>query len=142
MRSCRWRARWPRPRQAPSSRSTAAWHRSGSPDDGGPRCPPDDAVAGVPRRRGARCERGSGPRGGAGNGSWATHRRVDAGHLFRVPDGLDLRTAALAEPTGVALRAVRRSGARAGDRVLVTGAGSIGLLAVAILAELGADVVV
>jgi threonine dehydrogenase-like Zn-dependent dehydrogenase len=96
----------------------------------------------------ARCRAGTphlcpdAPRGGAGNGSWATHRRVDAGHLFRVPDGLDLRTAALAEPTGVALRAVGRSGARAGDRVLVTGAGSIGLLAVAILAELGADVVV
>ena len=82
------------------------------------------------------------PRGGAGNGSWATHRRVDAGHLFRVPDGLDLRTAALAEPTAITLRAVRRSGARAGDRVLVTGAGSIGLLAVAVLADLGADVVV
>jgi threonine dehydrogenase-like Zn-dependent dehydrogenase len=96
----------------------------------------------------ARCRAGTphlcpdAPRGGAGNGSWATHRRVDAGHLFRVPDGLDLRTAALAEPTSVALRAVRRSGARAGDRVLVTGAGSIGLLAVAILADLGADVVV
>lgn len=82
------------------------------------------------------------PRGGAGNGSWANYRRVDAGHLFRVPDGLTLRTAALAEPTGIALRAVRRSGARAGSRVLVTGAGSIGLLAVALLAELGADVVV
>jgi (R,R)-butanediol dehydrogenase/meso-butanediol dehydrogenase/diacetyl reductase len=94
----------------------------------------------------ARCRAGTphlcphAPRGGAGNGSWATHRRVDAGHLFRVPDGLDLRTAALAEPTGIALRAVRRSGARAGDRVLVTGAGSIGLLTVAILAELDVDV--
>jgi 2-desacetyl-2-hydroxyethyl bacteriochlorophyllide A dehydrogenase len=84
----------------------------------------------------------SAPRGGAGNGSWATYRRVDVGHLFRVPDGLDLRTAALAEPTGIALRAVRRSGAAKGDRVLVTGAGSIGLLAVAILADMGADVVV
>jgi len=96
----------------------------------------------------ARCRAGTphlcpvAPRGGAGNGSWATHRRVDVGHLFRVPDGLDLRTAALAEPTGIALRAVRRSGARRGERVLVTGAGSIGLLAVAILAELGAEVVV
>jgi (R,R)-butanediol dehydrogenase/meso-butanediol dehydrogenase/diacetyl reductase len=96
----------------------------------------------------ARCRAGTphlcpaAPRGGAGNGSWATHRRVDAGHLFRVPDGLDLRTAALAEPTAIALRAIRRSGARVGSRVLVTGAGSIGLLAVAILADIGADVVV
>lgn len=96
----------------------------------------------------ARCRAGTphlcpvAARGGAGNGSWATHRRLDAGHLFRVPDSLDLRTAALAEPTGIALRAVRRSGAQVGSRVLVTGAGSIGLLAVAILAGLGAEVVV
>ena len=112
---------------------------------------PGDRAVGGPGlgcRACARCRAGTphlcsdAPRGGAGNGSWATHRRVDAGHLFRVPDGLDLRTAALAEPTAVALRAVRRSGARAGDRVLVSGAGSIGLLAVMILAELGADVVV
>jgi 2-desacetyl-2-hydroxyethyl bacteriochlorophyllide A dehydrogenase len=81
-------------------------------------------------------------RGGAGNGSWATFRRIDAGQLFRVPDGLDLRTAALAEPLGIALRAVRRSGARPGDRVLVTGAGSIGMLAVAVLADLRAEVTV
>ncbi len=79
----------------------------------------------------ARCQAGTphlcsdAPRGGAGNGSWATHRRVDAGHLFRVPDDLDLRTAALAEPTGIALRAVRRSGARAADRVLVIGGVSL-----------------
>jgi 2-desacetyl-2-hydroxyethyl bacteriochlorophyllide A dehydrogenase len=81
-------------------------------------------------------------RGGAGNGSWATFRRVDAGRLFRVPDGLDLRTAALAEPLAIALRAVRRGGALPGDRVLVTGAGSIGMLAVAVLADLGAEVTV
>src|SRR5688500_15601966 len=80
---------------------------------------PGDRVVGGPGLGGgacARCRAGTphlcpaAPRGGAGNGSWATYRRVDAGHLFRVPDGLDLRTAALAEPTGIALRAVRRSG--------------------------------
>src|SRR5215207_1681676 len=112
---------------------------------------PGDRVVGGPGLgcgRCARCSAGTphlcsdAPRGGAGNGSWATHRRVGASQLFRVPDGLDLRTAALAEPTAVALRAVRRSGAQAGDRVLVMGAGSIGLLAVAILAELDAEVVV
>jgi 2-desacetyl-2-hydroxyethyl bacteriochlorophyllide A dehydrogenase len=80
--------------------------------------------------------------GGAGNGSWAAFRRVDAGRLFRVPDGLDLRVAALAEPVAIALRAIRRGGAGAGDRVLVTGVGSIGLMAVALLVDLGAEVVV
>jgi (R,R)-butanediol dehydrogenase/meso-butanediol dehydrogenase/diacetyl reductase len=81
-------------------------------------------------------------RGGAGNGSWATFRRVAAGQLFRVPHGLDLRTAALTEPLAIALRAVRRGGVQPGDRVLVTGAGSIGMLAVAFLVELGAEVTV
>jgi threonine dehydrogenase-like Zn-dependent dehydrogenase len=81
-------------------------------------------------------------RGGAGNGSWATFRRVGAGQLFRVPDELDLRTAALAEPLAIALRAVRRAGVRPGDPALVTGAGSIGMLAVAVLADLGAAVTV
>ena len=81
-------------------------------------------------------------RGGAGNGSWATFRRVDAGQLFRVPDELDLRTAALAEPLAIALRAVHRGSVQPGDRALVAGAGSIGMLAVAVLADLGVEVTV
>ena len=59
-----------------------------------------------------------------------------------MPDGLDLRTAALTEPLAIALRAVRRGGVQPGDRALVTGAGSIGMLAVAVLADLGAEVTV
>jgi 2-desacetyl-2-hydroxyethyl bacteriochlorophyllide A dehydrogenase len=107
----------------------------GGPGLGCGRCPP--CLAGTPHR----C-REQHWKGGAGNGSWATYRRVDAGQLFRVPDGLELRTAALAEPLAIALRAVRRIGAGCGDRVLVTGVGSIGMLAVAVLAGLGAEVTV
>jgi threonine dehydrogenase-like Zn-dependent dehydrogenase len=71
------------------------------------------------------------------SGAYAKYKVVDADALFRVPDPLDLRTAALTEPTAVALRGVRRAGARPGDRVLVTGAGPIGLLTVAVLAAGG-----
>jgi (R,R)-butanediol dehydrogenase / meso-butanediol dehydrogenase / diacetyl reductase len=71
------------------------------------------------------------------SGAYAAFKVVDAGSLFRVPDALDLRTAALTEPVAVALRGVRRTGAGAGDRVLVTGAGPIGLLTVAVLAAEG-----
>jgi threonine dehydrogenase-like Zn-dependent dehydrogenase len=72
-------------------------------------------------------------------GAFARYKccRVDA--LYRVPDGLDLRIAALTEPTAVALRGVRRSGARSDDRVLVTGAGPIGLLTIAVLKASGVD---
>ena len=66
-------------------------------------------------------------------GAFATYKVLDAGTLFRIPDGLDLRAAALSEPVAVALRGVHRSHARPGDRVLVTGAGPIGLLTVAVL---------
>jgi len=72
-------------------------------------------------------------------GAWATYKLVRADHLFRVPDGLDLRTAALTEPLAVALRGVRRSGIRAGGRALVCGAGPIGLLTVATLRALDVD---
>ena len=70
-------------------------------------------------------------------GAFASHKAVDAGALFRVPDHLDLRTAALTEPVAVALRGVRRSGAGPGSRVLVTGAGPIGALTVAVLRARG-----
>ena len=72
-------------------------------------------------------------------GAFATYKRLDAGSLFRIPDGLDLRAAALSEPVAVALRGVHRSHARPGDRVLVTGAGPIGLLTVAVLRAEGID---
>jgi 2-desacetyl-2-hydroxyethyl bacteriochlorophyllide A dehydrogenase len=46
-----------------------------------------------------------------------------------VPAGVSLRAAALAEPLGVALYGTRRARVAPGDRVLVLGAGPIGLLA-------------
>jgi threonine dehydrogenase-like Zn-dependent dehydrogenase len=72
-------------------------------------------------------------------GAWARYKLLRADHLHRVPDGLDLRTAALTEPLAVALRGVRRSGVRPGGRALVCGAGPIGLLSVAVLRALDVD---
>jgi (R,R)-butanediol dehydrogenase/meso-butanediol dehydrogenase/diacetyl reductase len=71
------------------------------------------------------------------SGAYAAYKVVDADALFRVPDGLDLRTAALTEPVAVARRGVRRAGVKPGDRVLITGAGPIGLLTVAVLSAGG-----
>lgn len=53
---------------------------------------------------------------------------VDADRLHAVPDGLDLTVAALAEPLAVAVHATRRASMGVGDRVVVLGAGPIGLL--------------
>ena len=63
-------------------------------------------------------------------------------HMIRVlPDTLPLERAALAEPLAVALHAVGLAGDIAGKRVLVIGAGPIGLLVVAAAAHAGAAVI-
>jgi (R,R)-butanediol dehydrogenase/meso-butanediol dehydrogenase/diacetyl reductase len=73
------------------------------------------------------------------NGAFAEYVRVRASDLLAVPDGLDLRTAALVEPLAVALHGITLSRVAPGDRVLVTGAGPIGLLTIAGLRALGVD---
>ena len=73
-------------------------------------------------------------------GAYAAYKLVEVDSLYRIPDKLDLRTAALTEPVAVALRGVRRSGLQGpGRRALVTGAGPIGLLTIAVLRALGFD---
>lgn len=63
-------------------------------------------------------------------------------HMVRVlPEGLPLERAALAEPLAVALHAVGLAGDVTGRRVLVIGAGPIGLLVVAAAVHAGAAVV-
>jgi threonine dehydrogenase-like Zn-dependent dehydrogenase len=70
-------------------------------------------------------------------GAYAGYVRVDARTLLRVPEGLSLRDAALAEPLAVALHGITRAQVRAGDTVMVFGAGPIGALSVAALVARG-----
>jgi len=63
------------------------------------------------------------------NGGMAEQVVVPAARLFRVDPALDARVAALAEPLAVVVHGLRRGGFEAGQRVLVLGAGNIGLLA-------------
>ena len=60
--------------------------------------------------------------------------------LVRVPDDLPLLTAALAEPTAVAVHDVRRGRVAPSDHVVVIGGGPIGLLISLVAKHLGADV--
>jgi (R,R)-butanediol dehydrogenase / meso-butanediol dehydrogenase / diacetyl reductase len=62
----------------------------------------------------------------ASDGALAPLVTVPVTGLVPLPDGVDDQVAALAEPMAVALHAVHRGGVRAGDRVLVLGAGPIG----------------
>jgi threonine dehydrogenase-like Zn-dependent dehydrogenase len=59
-----------------------------------------------------------------------------------VPNGLDPRHAALAEPMAVGLHAVNRSGIATGDGAVVLGCGPVGLAVIAALALRGVEPIV
>lgn len=63
---------------------------------------------------------------------------VDRAMLRVLLEGLPVRRAALAEPLAVALHGLAKAGDVAGRRVLVTGSGPIGLLAIAAAVSAGA----
>jgi threonine dehydrogenase-like Zn-dependent dehydrogenase len=58
-------------------------------------------------------------------------------YLVPLPSGLEVRDACLIEPAAVAWHGVRRALVQPGERVVVVGGGSIGLLAVAAARHLG-----
>ena len=77
------------------------------------------------------------------DGAYAGYIAVPEDALQAVPDGVDAKHAALAEPTSIAARAVGvNSRIGSGDRVLVEGPGPIGLLAAQVARAQGGEVVV
>ena len=75
------------------------------------------------------------------DGAMTRYVRVPARCLHRVPAGLPLEKAALTEPCAVAYQAVAvNSTVRAGDRIVVLGPGTIGLLCAAVARLHGAEV--
>lgn len=76
------------------------------------------------------------------NGAYAEQVVVEDYMLRAVAPELDDESAAMVEPVAVAVRAVQQGNLRAGDRVLVFGAGNIGLLLVQVARALGAGRVV
>jgi L-iditol 2-dehydrogenase len=75
-------------------------------------------------------------------GAFAEYKSVSAKDLLLVPDGLTAREAALCEPLAVALHGISRSAVTPDMRVMVTGAGPIGLLIIAVLAARGCKEIV
>ena len=103
---------------------------------------PGDEVVGGPSQRCGECEYclagrpqlcvgRSNPGVGEFQGAFADFVRVREPELLRVPPGVSMRAAALAEPLAVALHGLTRGGVRAGQRILVTGCGPIGALTIA-----------
>jgi 2-desacetyl-2-hydroxyethyl bacteriochlorophyllide A dehydrogenase len=71
-------------------------------------------------------------------GGMATQILVPAACAFALPSAVDFELGALAEPVAVAVHGARLGGVTKGSRVLVLGAGTIGLVAAAAARHLGA----
>lgn len=59
--------------------------------------------------------------------------------VYLVPEGMDWTVAALSEPCAISLHGIKRAGIVPGQRVLVLGAGTIGLFAALVARDAGAS---
>ena len=101
-----------------------------------------DLVAVNPIDRKAGATIGNGGPEGALSEVLLVRNAATPGRLVKLPDGLDTEIGALAEPMGVALHAVNRSGVQPGSKAVVLGAGPIGIGATLWLKHRGAEHVV
>jgi L-iditol 2-dehydrogenase len=77
------------------------------------------------------------------DGAFCDYVTIGAGYAHRVPDSVSDDAAALCEPLSVGIAAVRKAGLHGGSRVLITGAGPIGIMVAQVARAYGAtDVVV
>jgi L-iditol 2-dehydrogenase len=87
------------------------------------------------------CRLGPGMLLGVGqDGGMADEVLVPERALVPLPRGLELRDASLVEPVAVSLHGLRKAGLRGATRVAIVGAGTIGLCAVAVAVDAGAEV--
>ena len=77
---------------------------------------------------------GAGYQGGMGH-----YFLAQAGYTYLVPEGMPWEIAAMSEPCGISLHALKRGGLRRGQRVLILGAGAIGLFAALVARDGGAS---
>jgi threonine dehydrogenase-like Zn-dependent dehydrogenase len=76
--------------------------------------------------------------GVSGRGGLAEYMTAPAASLHPLPEGLPPESASLVEPVAVCVRGARLGDVRLGDRVLVLGAGTIGLLSLVTARAAGA----
>ena len=62
------------------------------------------------------------------DGAFAEYVNVPANTLFKIPEGVSMEAASLFEPMSVGVHAVNRTPLLAGDKVVIFGAGTIGLV--------------
>ncbi|MEU3627636.1 alcohol dehydrogenase [Amycolatopsis coloradensis] len=74
------------------------------------------------------------------NGAFAEYVAVPSANCHRMPDTMTWEQGALVEPVSCAVHGVRRIGVEAGERFLVVGAGTMGLIMQQLLQRAGAHV--
>jgi threonine dehydrogenase-like Zn-dependent dehydrogenase len=74
------------------------------------------------------------------NGAMAEFIAMPAHMMYKLPDSVDFELGALTEPLAVSIHGLHLVDVRAGERVAVIGAGTIGLLAVLAAKSMGAEV--
>lgn len=78
------------------------------------------------------------PERGSAQGGYAEYLRTRATSCVKLAQGLSLEDGALVEPLAVGLHGVARAGMKIGDRVLIIGAGPVGLAALFWARRMGA----
>lgn len=74
-----------------------------------------------------------------GDGAMADYITVEEPYVYKLPEHLSYNAGALIEPLSVAVHAVRRADVKLGEKVLVIGAGAIGILIAALCKRSGAS---
>ena len=73
------------------------------------------------------------------NGGFAEYCAVPEWNLIELPDNVTYEQAAMLEPMSVAVHAIRRAAPKKDDRVIVHGLGTIGLLIIMFLKDMGVE---
>ncbi len=76
--------------------------------------------------------------GGNYPGGMAEYFMAQGGYVYPLPEGMEWGTAALSEPCGISLHAMKLGGPLRGRNVLILGAGTIGLFAALVAHDAGA----
>jgi L-iditol 2-dehydrogenase len=76
------------------------------------------------------------------DGAFAEYAVIQADYAYKIPDSMSLEAAALCEPLSVGIWSNQKAGTRPGSRVLIAGAGPIGIIVMQVAFAFGASEVI
>ena len=76
------------------------------------------------------------------DGAFAEYLKIKAANVYKIPEGFNLEEAALIEPLACCVRGIDQAKIRAGDTVVIVGAGPIGLMLLQLVRQAGASMII